>query len=95
MAADSRRSGDEIHPWLLNGDLRPEPGIRRYVRWGSKPVKTALPDIGASYRQQVHLFRLCRTPRLPSDSQTLEGGMPAMRIFRLSGGRASLMSPAG
>ncbi len=21
MLADSRRSGDEIHPWLLNGDL--------------------------------------------------------------------------
>jgi hypothetical protein len=21
--ADSRRSGDEIRPWLLNGDLRP------------------------------------------------------------------------
>jgi len=21
--ADSRRSGDEIHPWLPNGDLRP------------------------------------------------------------------------
>jgi hypothetical protein len=25
--AVSRRSGDEIHPWLLNGDLRPDPDI--------------------------------------------------------------------
>jgi hypothetical protein len=26
--ADSRRSGDEIHPWLLNDDLRPFSVIR-------------------------------------------------------------------
>ncbi len=26
--AVSRRSGDEIHPWLLNGDLRPLLAIR-------------------------------------------------------------------
>ncbi len=25
--ADSRRSGDEINPWLPNGDLRPEADI--------------------------------------------------------------------
>jgi hypothetical protein len=25
-----RRSGDEIHPWLLNGDFRPVPAIRAW-----------------------------------------------------------------
>ena len=28
---DSRRSGDETHPWLPNGDLRPELDTRRNV----------------------------------------------------------------
>ncbi len=27
-----RRLGDEIHPWLPNGDLRPDPDIRGNVR---------------------------------------------------------------
>jgi len=26
--AGSRRSGDEIHPWPPNGDLRPDPAIQ-------------------------------------------------------------------
>ncbi len=30
--AVSRRSGDEIHPWLLNGDLRPEGVVREFQR---------------------------------------------------------------
>ena len=29
--AGSRRSGDEIHPWVPNGDLRPNPDTRRNV----------------------------------------------------------------
>jgi hypothetical protein len=28
LLAGSRRSGDEIHPWLPNGDLRPKSVIR-------------------------------------------------------------------
>ena len=34
VVADSRRLGDEIHPWLLNGDLRPKGVAHDFVLQG-------------------------------------------------------------
>jgi hypothetical protein len=36
--ADSRRSSDEIHVWLLNGDLRPLPDIGRLIDFAMMPA---------------------------------------------------------
>jgi hypothetical protein len=34
VVAVSRRLGDELHPWLLNGDLRPKGVAHDYVLQG-------------------------------------------------------------
>jgi len=39
--AGSRRSGDEIHPWMLNGDLRPFLVSRDLIVERPPPAKAA------------------------------------------------------
>ena len=55
--AVSRRSGDEIHPWTPNGDLRPYPDIRH------QPPAGVVERLGACPRQAAYL-RWSRTGAL-------------------------------
>ncbi len=53
--AVSRRSGDEIHPWLLNGDLRPKDVIR--VSMFKRLVADRIADISIPISQRPPLAK--------------------------------------
>jgi len=64
--ADSRRSGDEIHPWLPNGDLRPLLVGRDLIVEG--PLRKQKKSSSSSYLTgTIGHFRTCGDRKNPEN----------------------------
>ncbi len=59
-----RRSGDEIHPWPPNGDLRPTAADRSYWLRTSAPERNPVLPSGRREAVDKLLYELLRQPRL-------------------------------